>query len=149
MTDSATNKSIISFARRFQNDSRFMAYVLAVYQTQEGLDVEDLAQALGIWPEMLTRLALCRRPPADAPQFAEQVRAIADYTLTDEAQLANILRQVDSLENLAQRPSLLTTPETEARIVAPLTGLLAAARDRNESEEDQASSSGKESQPDE
>lgn len=134
MTDSATKKSLTAFARRLRNDPQFMAYVLVAYQTQEGLDVEGLAQLLGIWPEMLTRLGLCRRPSADTLLFAEQVRAIADYTMTDEAQLANIIRQVDSLEKLTQRPASLAVSDTESQMVTSLTGLLAAARDRDESE---------------
>ena len=139
MTDSATNQSLTAFARRFQNDPQFMASALAAYQTHEGLGAEDLAQTLGIWPEMLTRLALCRRPSADAPQFAEQVRAIADYTMTDEAQLANILRQVDGLEKLARRPASLDVSGAEVKTVAPLTGLLTAARDHEEPENNSSS----------
>jgi hypothetical protein len=137
MPDTRTTNFSAAFARRLQRDPRFMGYVLQVYQEQEELTAETLAHRLGTWPEMMTRLSLCRRPPAESSQFAEQVRAIAEYTLTDEAQLASILRQVEGLEQLARRP---VTPALESATTASLPewGLLAAARDREEAEIDQA-----------
>ncbi len=131
MKNLSANQPSVAFARRLQSDARFMAYVLAVYQRLEGLSEEGLASELGTWPEMLTRLALCQRPCGDAAHFAEQVRRMADYTLIDEAQLAGILRQVESLEQLAQRP--VSGPATaESRL--PEWGVLAAARDREDEE---------------
>jgi hypothetical protein len=123
-------------ALKLQRDPRFMAYVLAAYQRQEGLSDEGLAEALGTLPELITRLALCRRPVALAPQFAEQVRELADYTLTDEVRLAGILRQVDGLERLAARAA--TTLEGEAQVGLSPSGVLAAARDREEESGGQA-----------
>ncbi|MBL8207299.1 MAG: hypothetical protein JNM09_23905 [Blastocatellia bacterium] len=131
MNNLSANQLSVAFARRLQNDARFMAYVLAAYRRQEGLSEEELASELGIWPEMLTRLALCQRPHSDATQFAEQVRRIADYTLIDEAQLAGMLRQVESLERLAQRP--LTAPAMTEQSL-PVWGVLAAARDCEDEE---------------
>ena len=139
MTQDAMNKPLLTgLAGRLQSDPRFMAYTLTVYQEQEGLEEEELALALGMMPEMLSRLALCKRPDAQSPEFAAQVREIADYTLADEAQLANLLRQVSSLEKLAQRRrDPVATGESE--VAEPLmTGLLAVARDRDEAEEDEA-----------
>lgn len=137
MTQDATNKSkLTGLARRLQSDPRFMACALAVYREQEGLEEEELAQALGIMPEMLSRLALCKRPDDRSPEFAAQVREIADYTLADEAQLASLLRQISGLEKLARRESGVAE---ESEAAEPLmTGLLAVARDRDETEEDQA-----------
>lgn len=136
-SDAIKQSSLTSLAQRLQADPRFMAYALAVYQQQEELDVSELAAALGALPEMLTRLALCQRPDAHSPQFAEQVRELADYTLIDEAQLANLLRQVSSLEKLAQHQSTraVAGAETEAPLLD--AGLLAAARDRDEADEHQ------------
>jgi hypothetical protein len=62
------------------------------------------------------------------------VRELADYTLTDEAQLAGIVRQVDGLERLAGLP--IAVPEGEAQAGLSLSGLLTAARDR-EAESDE------------
>jgi hypothetical protein len=129
-----------ALAGRLSSDPRYMAYALAAYRRQEGLSEGELAGALGTTPELLVRLALCLRPDADSPLFAEQLGELADFTLTVEAQLAHILRQVDSLEALASLPA--AAPEAGGRREAPaassLTGLLAAARDREEEAEESA-----------
>jgi len=139
MTQDAMNKPLLTeLAQRFQSDPRFMAYTLAVYQEQEGLGEEELALALGMMPEMLSRLALCKRPDAQSPEFAAQVREIADYTLADEAQLANLLRQVSGLEKLAQQVREPAAVDERAGAEPLMTGLLAVARDRDEAEEDRA-----------
>ncbi len=139
MTQDAMNKTpLTGLARRLQSDPRFMAYALAVYQEQEGLEEEELAQALGIMPEMLSRLALCKRPDDRSPEFAAQVREIADYTLADEAQLANLLRQISGLEKMARRGGEPAAAGESAGVEPLMTGLLAVARDRDKTEEDEA-----------
>lgn len=144
MTDQESFAALANLARRLQRDPRYMSYVLAKYQQQENIEDEDLARELGTLPALVARLALCKRPPSSSGQFAEEVREIADYTLTDEAQLAGILRQVDGLEKLAGRSTLLARPGTEERLLTPHAGLLAAARDRDEPEADEASLSDEE-----
>ncbi|PYS93967.1 MAG: hypothetical protein DMF64_02980 [Acidobacteria bacterium] len=140
MNEQTTPNPLSALALKLRRDPRYMAYALAAYQQQENLSDKELAETLSILPELIVRLALCRRPAASAPQFAEQVRELADFTLTDESQLAGILRQVDGLEKLAALP--VTAPETEAQAETqfglPLAGLLAAARDREEETDDQA-----------
>ena len=142
MTQDATNKTpLTGLAQRLSGDPRFMAYALAVYQEQEGLDGEGLARALEIMPEMLSRLALCKRPDDRSPEFTAQVREIADYTLADEARLANLLRQISGLEKLARRRRD-SAVAGESEVAEPLmTGLLAVARDRDETKEDQSPTS--------
>lgn len=116
-------------SRRLQGDPAYMAYVLAMYKMHEGLDDEDLAAYLNSFPEFVVRLELCKRPEADAADFAEQVRSLSDFTLIDEAVLAHIIRQVDSLAELAHIPTLA---EKDATVLNQLSGALAAARDRDE-----------------
>lgn len=128
-------RQLQSLARRLQDNRAFMAYVLAAYQEQEGLDDAGLIERLGITPAMLARLALCRRPDAGSPQFADQIRQIAAYTQTDAGQLAMILRQVGALETLATRPETADAPEADRHALQLRPGLLAAARDRGESDE--------------
>jgi hypothetical protein len=94
---------LAAMARRLRDDPRFMAHALAAYQEQKGLDDESLSRDLDALPEMLVRLALCERPEPDAPDFAERARALADYTLIDEARLVAVIRQSDGF---AERPSL-------------------------------------------
>jgi hypothetical protein len=80
----------------------YMAYVLSRYQHQEKISDEDLPFALETLPGLVSRLAVCRRPDATAPNFAALVREIADYTLVDEALLASIIRQVSSIDALSK-----------------------------------------------
>lgn len=125
-------KLLLALSRRLQGDPRFMAHVLSVYSEQEGLGEDDLARELDSPPELLVRLALCKRPDADSVDFAEQVQRLSDYTLIDEDLLTRIIRQVDSLAALAEYPGVLGP---EASTEAPVnlgSGVLAAARDREE-----------------
>jgi hypothetical protein len=122
-----------ALARRLRRDPRYMAYVLAAYQDQEGLTDEELTHELGTLPELAVRLALCKRPSSSSPNFTEQVRDLADYTLTDAARLTSILRQVDALEGLSEWVAVSTAPQDEeGESDHVLSGLLAAARDRVE-----------------
>src|SRR5437763_4666569 len=147
MTDQGRSPTIAKLARRLRSDARFMSYVLAEYQKQENLTAEELVRELGTLPPLVERLALCKRPASSSMQFAEEVREIADYTLTDEAQLARILRQVDGLEKLAERHSVLAQSESEEQSSHSFVGLLAAARDREESVDHETSSSDDEEKP--
>ncbi|MGH9843057.1 MAG: hypothetical protein ACREEM_30325 [Blastocatellia bacterium] len=94
-----------ALAARLGDDSRFMAHALDAYQRHAHLDDAEMARELGAAPEMLLRLALCRRPASDAPDFAEQVRELADYTLIDETRLIAVIREVDSLAGFALPPA--------------------------------------------
>ena len=114
-----------------------MAYVLATYQRQERLSDDALVRYLDTTPATIPRLALCKRPASDSPQFADQIRRIADYTGVDVAHLANMVRQVSSLEKLAERPDVPHSEEKAGvRQVQLQPRLLAAARDRSESDDD-------------
>jgi hypothetical protein len=116
---------IRELVKRSRDIPFFMAYVLARYQDQEGLSDEDLANLLGTLPDLVCRLAMCRKPEADSANFAESVRQIADYTLVDESLLANIIRQVSGLEALSKFSQ---------------QKLLSAARDRGDADPDEQSS---------
>jgi len=132
---SDSDGALLRLAGKLRHDRRFMSYALASFQHQEELDIEQLADSLRIPPVLLLRLALCRRPNSESEQFAQQVREVADYTLTDEGQLANLLRQVEAIEKLREleRTTLNSAGES-------LTGLLAAARDHAEGEDEQSES---------
>lgn len=133
MSEQELSAPMSALARRLRHDPRYMAYVLASYQTQEKLTDEELGLELGLLPLLAVRLSLCKRPDSMSPDFADQVREIADFTLVDEEKLAHVLRQVDAVAKLTGRPTALFVPEQESR--HPLAGLLAAARDRDGDEE--------------
>ena len=117
MTNLSFPLAMSELVKRFRENPGYMAYVLARYQEQEGISDENLAGALGTLPHLTIRLALCRKPDTGATDFAARVREIADYTLMDESVLANIIRQVSSLQALS------TASDRQ---------LLSAARDRND-----------------
>jgi hypothetical protein len=133
-----TSSALVRLAHRLRNDPRYMSYVLATYQRQEGLTDEELAQELGTLQELSIRLALCKRPMSSSSRFADEVREIADHTLTDEVQLASILRQVDGLEKLTSRPGSAAQETSQPNY--SLSGLLAAARDRDDEIDNQKAS---------
>src|SRR5947207_3141109 len=149
MTSQVPFTTLAALARRLRNDPRYMAYVLAVYQRQEDLMDDELIQELGTLPTLVVRLAICKRPDSSSSQFAEQVRELADYTLSDATQLASILRQVDAIEKLAGRPALLSKVELEKETGHSSTGLLAAARDRYEQGDDSTTHQDEGSEPEE
>lgn len=137
---------LAGLARRLRGDPRYMSYVLAVYQEQEGLMDDDFARELGTLPALVSRLAVCKRPDSSSAQFAEQVRELADYSLIDEARLADILRQVEAIEKLAGRPMTLSPKELEKQSGHSPTGFLAAARDRYEQDPDDRTQQDEESE---
>lgn len=138
-----SGSTFLQLAKRLRHDPRSMSYALANHYRQDELDVVPMAESLGISTDLLIRLALCKRPDSASEEFANQVREIADYTLTDEAQLASLLRQVDALEKFAElggsAPDMASKPRP-----LPLTGVLAAARDRGEEDEGDSESTGSE-----
>jgi hypothetical protein len=136
---SRVTEQLAGLAHRLQDNPDFMAYVLAIYKKQERLSEGTLTEHLSTTPAKLTRLALCRRPDSNSHKFADQVRQIAAYTGIDAAQVANIIRQVDSLKKLYERPKILDSGEADIPRRQLQPGLLAAARDRSESEDDQPS----------
>ena len=136
--DLDTDKVLVQLARSLRHDPRFMSHALATHFRQDELDVVPLVEELGISHDLLIRLALCRRPDSTSEEFANQVREIADYTLTDEVQLASLLRQVDALEKFAQLEGSSPDVAFETRSL-PIMGVLAAARDRGEDDGDSAS----------
>lgn len=144
MTETGTSpnrfKQLAGLANRLRHDSAFMANVLATYQKQERLSDEALVAQLRSTPEMMVRLALCKRPEATSSRFADQVRQIAAYTSLDAAQLAYIIRQVDSLAKLSEQPKVTRPGTSNAKTARFYPGLLAAARDRTEAAEDDPAS---------
>lgn len=126
---------LLNLARELENDPTFMAHVLARYRQFEGLDVDALAEELEIPLFMLARLALCKRPDADSPDFINEINEIADFVLADEMKLVQIIRAVDSLTALDNAANEIETKESALGNIFS-TGILAAARDRSEDEDD-------------
>ena len=128
-------------AAKLKENHDFLAWVLSTYQQKENMDDERLIAHLKTTPEMLVRLALCKCPNSNSPAFASQIREISTYTNTDPIDLANIVRQVDVLEILSKTKN----KESFQTIGRLAPGLLAAARDKLDVDENEPKDSSKES----
>lgn len=128
-----TKRLLAQLAQRAQNETGLMAPVLVRYQQLEKLNDDALAALLRTDVLGLSRLALCKKPVSDA-RFLEQVRQTAAYANADAAQIANLIRHVDSMDALAQKPNASLAAKTTGQVVAKWSGVVAAARDRDETE---------------
>jgi hypothetical protein len=98
----------------------FLASALEAYRIVNQLDYNALAAHLGCSYEELPRLGLCRRPSTEPTAFRQDVERIASYASVRPDRLAQLLREVNSLQALQQ-----------IDVGAPGQGLLMAARDRD------------------
>lgn len=133
-----TQKQLSMLALRLQEDHRFMAWILEEYRKMEQITVDALAEKLDVTPERLTLLAVCKCPDRTAGIFSEQVRQIAAFTKANVAFLGNLIRQVDSLQIMADVSMDNLEPEISDRPALFPSGLMAAARDRIEEDEEQS-----------
>lgn len=115
MSDQREDRLLRHAARRARDRDGFVAAALHTYQSLHGLGDDELAAFLGCAPELLPRLALCRRPDPDPLRFRAEVEAIAAYTGADSLRLAQVLREAAA---------------ARAFRAAPDQGMLLAARDR-------------------
>ena len=140
----SSSELLVGLVARLERNPAFMANVLAIYRKQERISIVTLAQELETTPDTLTRLALCKRPDSNSFNFADQVRQLSKFTDIDAMQIANILRQVESLDAVKQPPQLVQLDDTGERIQQVGHGLLAAARDDDESVDEQQEDSSEE-----
>lgn len=124
------------FVRRLSAETTYMAGAMAQYQRAEQIDDEALAQQLGTTAEMLTRLAMCKRPDPNSARFADEVRQIASFTGSDASVLARLLRQMQALATFAEMPKP-TARADAARASRFEANILAAARDQADASESQ------------
>jgi hypothetical protein len=109
-----------ALARRAEGEPFFLASVLAAYARSEGLDDTGLTAALGCPRGELTKVRLCRAPQTDAPQFWEEITALAQRFGMDARRLAAAVKRGRVILRL--------------REAAAGGGFLAAARDHEPEE---------------
>ena len=107
-------------AGRAAADPFFLGFALAEFARSERFDDPGLAAALGCRAEDLPMLRLCRAPRPD-PDFAADLRAVADRFGVEFTRLAEAVRLGQSLATIRAAP----LPAGEA-------GPLLAARDDDE-----------------
>lgn len=113
------NPGLRCFARRASTDAFFLGRALAEFQVLHRIDDPKLAELLQCTIEALNRLALCRRPNDQTPEFREEVQRIAMFATCNAERLVQLLREVAAVASLR-----------EERNEASSQGLLMAARDR-------------------
>jgi hypothetical protein len=118
-------------AERLNSNSSYMAWVLKTYQKQERASEAKVLEVLNTTINMLYRLAICKRPDTNKPDFAYEILQVAKYTSIDPMRLANFIRQVESLEVFGVLPSAQEQEADNGKVPARV-GVLTATRDRDE-----------------
>lgn len=124
MTSEERLESLKKAARLAGKDPYYLGGILETYQRREGLNLEDLARYLGCVPDLLPRLALCRRPDASALRFRAEVETIAERFGLKAENLAQVVRAADAFRQLSPGMG------------AFVPGQLMAARDRESPQEE-------------
>lgn len=125
------SEQLAALAERVSEMHEFFGAVLHVFQQQESLTKDGLMRHLQTTPELFARLALCRRPASDSPDFIQKIRQISEFTQTDAGVLVAILRQVEALDALSSKGKVVQLPVSGKKDGHDVSaGLLAAARDR-------------------
>jgi hypothetical protein len=73
-----------------------------------GLDDEALARELGAPPEMVVRLAMCKRPDVMSASFESDLRDLSDYTQADEQVLSRVIEAWSRVEGSTGRANAST-----------------------------------------
>jgi hypothetical protein len=131
---SENSRHLMRLAQKLRTDRTYLASIIAAYQRQERLNETELANRLSMNIAQIPRLALCKRPFSESSKFAEQVRQIAAFVGADQTALAQLIRQVETLEQFHTLPGA-GAADTEKQPLARSSGLLAAARDREKSDD--------------
>lgn len=121
-------------AARAKNDPFYLSGLLEAYRQMERISQEDLARYLGCLPDVLPRIALCRRP--DRTRFRQDIQAIASKFAIQADRLANLVRAAEAYQAARAAQSRRRPLEQAGALFYSLTqaGELMAARDREDEE---------------
>ncbi len=114
------NSSVARLARRVAVDPFFLAFALAEYAAVDKLDDAGLAAALGVPPDVLPAVRLCRSPRAEPAGFREDVDRIVARFGADRGVLVTAVRHGQTVAAMRA----VVAPDGAA------AGSLLAARDR-------------------
>lgn len=123
--DKNTLHQMQKMANKLQDNPLYMAWVISVFQKQEHITGYQLIELIKTNEESIAKLSLCKRPKTDSAEFAKQLKQISEYTNIDITFLANMIRQVESVESISQK---LREPNRRSEETWQLG--LAAARDK-------------------
>jgi hypothetical protein len=122
--------SFYLLARRIIQMPEFFGAVLYRFRQQENLTEQDVLHQLRTKPAMLARLALCRLPNSNSPEFLAQMQQIAAFTKINVELLISLLRQVEAVDALSRPHNMVRLDRPNETTSSLGSGLLAAARDR-------------------
>ncbi len=111
--------------KQVRHDPFFLGWAMNLYARSYGMEEQEIAKLLKCSIEALNRLALCRLPNGADPQFANQVKRIAEYVGCDSRRLATLIREAVTVDVLAKAN------------FRNREGFLMAARDRREKDNDE------------
>jgi hypothetical protein len=123
--DKNTLHQMQKMANKLQDNPLYMAWVVSLFQKQEHITDYQLIELIKTDEESIAKLSLCKRPNSDSAEFAKQIKQISEYTNIDITFLANMIRQVESVESISKK---LREPNKRSEETWQLG--LAAARDR-------------------
>ena len=98
MTEPTRSNLLALAAQRAAQRGFFLASAFRLYQSMRDVDDASLAQQLGTDVGTLDRLRLCRRPSVEAEGFRAEVQTIAHRFGVEPLALAQLLRELSSLE---------------------------------------------------
>lgn len=112
MSDQAKSELRALAAHRAGEHEFYLASALIEYQRLRKMDEASLTQHLGCDLQTLDRLRLCRRPGEQSATFRTDVQAIAQRFGISAITLAQMLREIASLQAIrsadeAKSPSVL------------------------------------------
>ena len=95
---------------RARSDPYFLGFLLHDYARRLGWEDAALAEHLQCSLDRLPHLFLCRCPADSDPQFADEVRRIAEYAPCDEIQLLTVLREIVAWIKLSGNQATKSNP---------------------------------------
>ncbi len=114
-----------SLLKKAMDDPFFLGWAINRYALSYHMDRESIATLLQCSNSALDQLALCRLPNSIDPQFAAQVKRIAEYVGCNSNRLAAIIREIAVIDVLEKSNG------------SSGKGYLMAARDRRKKENDE------------
>lgn len=91
-----SNTLLMKMVERASDEPEFVAYLIDLHLHHHSLSWDALAVELGLSPEQLGQLALCKRP--QEANFREGVNQIAAFVPVVPLVLANFLRRAQALK---------------------------------------------------
>lgn len=105
-------------ANRVASDDGFMASLLRT-QGEPAVDFERVASDLGVTPDCVIRLSLCRRPSGTSPRFRDDVQSMSRVSGVPENAIAILVRRAEALRALQGTAPAMLAAAQDASLSSP------------------------------